>query len=141
MAKPSHILFFFFAKSPKNKHAKGCAILSHEKIIVALTRFGLSRTDAEIYLFLSNRGRQSAKDITEGLNLPKPTVYTSLKRLKKEGTIVITHERVKRFSARSFEEITNSQVETKLNEAESLRKCSKQILSIWYRIIEENSGY
>ena len=115
-------------------------MLRQEKIILALTRFGVSRVDVEIYLFLSKKGRQTAKDVAEGLNLPESTVYYSLRRLRDKGLIIIMHERIKRFKACSLESIMKTQVQNRLDQARNLRKDSTWISSMWSKIIGENSG-
>jgi sugar-specific transcriptional regulator TrmB len=111
--------------------------LSKEQIIIALTRLGLSRTDVEIYLYLAIKGRQRAKDIAEGLNIPKQMVYRSIKRLIEKGTISLIRECTTSFSAFPFESILKDREIEKINSAHSLEKNKAKILCIWASYIKE----
>jgi sugar-specific transcriptional regulator TrmB len=111
--------------------------LSKEQIITALTRLGLSRTDAEIYLYLSIKGHQSAKDIADGLDMAKQKIYRSVRRLMDKGTISLIHEHTTSFSAIPFEEILKAHQKKKLDVAYNLKKNKAKILCIWASYIKE----
>ncbi len=118
-------------------NCKGSVGLSKEQIITTLKGLGLLRTDAEIYLYLAIKGRQRAKDIAEGLNLPTHQIYNSLKRLRKQEIVTVSHEQVTTFSAEAFEKIMDSCVRIKLHEAEKMGERRKLILSNWRLMMAE----
>jgi sugar-specific transcriptional regulator TrmB len=100
---------------------------------------GLSRNDAEIYLFLTAKGRLRVGDIAKEFNFPKHQVYNSLKRLRKKGIVTASCEQVTTFSARSFEKIMDSCVRINLLEAEKMGNKREEILSIWRQIITKKN--
>jgi sugar-specific transcriptional regulator TrmB len=111
--------------------------VNYERFLITLSLFGLSRNDAEIYLYLTAKGRRRAGDIAEEFNFPRHQVYNSLKRLRKKGIVIVNCEQVTTFSAQSFEKIMDSCVRIKLLEAENMRKKREEILSNWRQIITE----
>ena len=113
--------------------------MKYERFIKTLSLLGFSRNDAEIYLYLTVKGRQRAGDIAEEFNLPKYQVYNNLKRLRKKGIVTTSSEHVTTFSAQSFEKIINSCIKIKLLEAEKMGKKRDEILSNWGQIITENN--
>jgi sugar-specific transcriptional regulator TrmB len=105
--------------------------VNYERFLKTLALLGLSRNDAEIYLYLIAKGRRRVRDITKEVNLPKHNVYNSLKRLGKKGIVTANCEQVTTFSAQSFEKIMDSCVRIKQHEAENMEKKRKEILSNW----------
>ncbi len=67
-------------------------MVSDEEIISKLKKFGLSETEAKVYLFLIKRGKSTAKDICNGLFIPDSKVYDVLKNLQKKGFIKIEED-------------------------------------------------
>jgi sugar-specific transcriptional regulator TrmB len=116
---------------------KGFARLSKEQIITTLTYLGLSKTESEIYLYLTVKGHRKAGDIAEELNLPKHQVYNSLKRLRKKGIVNASFEQVTTFSAQPFKKIIDSCIRKKLQEAENIGKKREEILSDWRLMMTE----
>jgi sugar-specific transcriptional regulator TrmB len=114
--------------------------VNHGKLLKTLTLLGLSKNDAEIYLYLIFKGRRRAGDIAEEFNFPRHQVYNSLKRLRKKGIVIVNCEQVTTFSAQSFEKIMGSCVRIKLLEAENIRKKREEILSNWRQIITEKGS-
>ena len=55
--------------------------MSLERVIKALIRLGLSRLDAEAYVYLANNGPRQAVNLAEALNVSKSRIYASLRNL------------------------------------------------------------
>jgi sugar-specific transcriptional regulator TrmB len=109
--------------------------MTHNQTIYALTILGLSRTDAEIYLSLSIKGRQKAKEIALGLDLPKWKVYRSLKRLRDKRIIDTSQDHALIFFACPFEGILKAQSRLKLENAKKLMKKRKKIIAAWTKLL------
>jgi len=75
--------------------------LSLERVIKALIGFGLTRVDAEVYVYLAKKGPQKAVDLAKALNINKQKIYASLKNLQTKG--LVSKDRTI-FSALPFEE-------------------------------------
>ena len=113
--------------------------MNYEKFLKTLLLLGFSRYEAEIYLYLTAKGRRRAVDIAEEFNLPKHQVYNNLKRLRKKGIVTASSEQVTTFSAQSFEKIINSCIKIRLLEVEKMGKKRGEILSNWRQMITENN--
>jgi sugar-specific transcriptional regulator TrmB len=112
--------------------------LNQELLAKTFTRFGLSKIDAEIYLFLSREGPQKGRNIGEVLNLYKQQLYRSLNRLQEKGMVSSTLERPARFSAVSLEKVLEFLIEAKKEQALALQESKEELLSRWQSMIRKN---
>ena len=112
--------------------------LSYEKVLTILSRIGLSTTDVNIYIFLTIRGQHNAKTIANGLNLPKSTVYKSLKRLKDKRAVTSVHDNSLLFDACSIEIILQDQVKNSSSKRKYLSNNREKILNLWKNIINDS---
>jgi sugar-specific transcriptional regulator TrmB len=53
--------------------------LSLEQALKTLKAFGLTETEAQIYVYLAKKGSHERKEITDALKLPKKQLSLSLK--------------------------------------------------------------
>jgi sugar-specific transcriptional regulator TrmB len=102
--------------------------LSLELIIKALIGLGLSRSDAEVYVYLAKKGPQKTVDLAEALNLSRKKIYSSLKNLQNKG--LVTKGRTM-FSALPFEEALELLIKTKKEQTEAMIKHKKELLVNW----------
>jgi len=100
--------------------------------------FGLSQTDAQIYVYLSTEGPAKARSIINGLTINERQVYRSLKRLQNKGITIANNERPFLFSAVPFEVVLDLLMEIKKEQAQALKESRKEVLSSWRKIVEEN---
>ena len=102
--------------------------MSLERVIKALVCLGLSRSDAEIYVYTAKKGPQTALDLTGALNYSKHQILTSLQTLtrkelvSKDGTI---------FSALPFEEALELLIRTEKEQAKSIEESRKELIVNW----------
>jgi hypothetical protein len=95
------------------------AKLSLEKVLNALIGLGLSRVDAEIYVYTAKNSSQKIIDLKQVLNYSKMHIARSLKNLiatgiiKKEGKV---------FFAMPFEEALELLIEHEKHKAQSLQE-------------------
>lgn len=94
-----------------------------------LEGFGLSRVDAEVYVYLAKKGPQKGKDLAITLKLPRKQLYSVLKSLQNKGFINANIRCPDLFSAVEFEQILNMIIEIKDEEAQAMRKNIKQLIA------------
>jgi sugar-specific transcriptional regulator TrmB len=98
--------------------------LSLEIIVEALIGLGLSRFDAEVYVFLAKRGSQTAAELADSLNTDRQKIYLSLKNLSNKG--LVTKNRVI-FSALPFEEALDLLIKLKKKKVLAIHESMKAI--------------
>jgi sugar-specific transcriptional regulator TrmB len=118
---------------------KGCDNLNQELLTKALTKLGLTETDAEIYLLLAKEGPQQGRSIARTLELYKQQLYRSLKRLQKKGVVYAILERPARFSAVSLEKVLDFLIEAKKEQALALQESREELLAGWRAVTKKES--
>lgn len=108
--------------------------MSQEKVLETLESLGLTKSDAQVYLFLGKRGPQKAKDISRALKMPRQTLYPSIKDLQSKGIIAATLEHPAKFSAVPFEKVLDLFVRAKTEEIQQIEADKKTLLSDWQSI-------
>ncbi len=111
--------------------------MTQQKVIRALVSFGLTQSDAKVYVFLAQRGPQKARDIAKPLKMPKQTLYLAIKSLLGKGMLVSSIEHPARFSAKPFEKVLRLFAEAKMEEARHIQQSKDEILADWNSISEE----
>jgi sugar-specific transcriptional regulator TrmB len=102
--------------------------MSLERIIKALINLGLSRSEADVYVFIAKKGSQKVIDLTRNLNYSKHKISTTLKTLttkelvSKDGTM---------FFALPFEEALELLINQEKEQAKSIEESKKQLLVSW----------
>jgi len=102
--------------------------LSLERIIKALVDLGLSRSDAEVYVYLANKGPQKVVDLARALNITKQKMYTSLKNLQTKG--LVSKDRTI-FSALPFEEALDLLIKMEKEQAQAMHESKEELLASW----------
>lgn len=103
-----------------------------------LVRLGLTKTNAQVYVFLAQAGPQKARDIASALRMYKRQLYRSLKKLQYKGIVSATLERPAQFSAVSFEKVLDIFAKAKVEEAQRIEQNKEEILSKWQSMIMED---
>ena len=102
--------------------------MSIERIIDALTEIGLTRTQAEVYVYLAKKGPKTIKYLTRILLYSKKQIEQSLKGLKSHG--LVTRNQVM-FCALPFEEALTLLIETKKEQSNLIEDRKKELLTSW----------
>jgi sugar-specific transcriptional regulator TrmB len=102
--------------------------LSLELIIKALVGLGLSRSDAELYVYLAKKGPQKTVDLAKALIYNKRKIYSSLRNLQTKGLVT---KDCTLFSALPFEEALELLIKTKKEQTEAMIKHKKELLVNW----------
>ena len=114
--------------------------MSLERVLIALTRLGLSQREAEIYVHLAAKGPQEARNIAENLRLNRQQLDSSLEGLQKRKIVIPTLEYSTRFSALPFEKTMALLMKAKIEEAQKIEQNKEDILSEWHSLISGNSA-
>jgi len=108
--------------------------LSQEKVLETLRSLGLTKTDAQIYVFLGRKGPQKAMEISKSLKMPRQTLYLAIKNLKSKGIVTQTLEHPAKFSALPFEKVLDLFVKAKTDEVQRIEQERKSLLLDWQSI-------
>ena len=103
-------------------------ILSLELIIKALVGLGLSRSDAELYVYLAKKGPQKTVDLAKALTYNKREIYSSLRNLQTKDLVTKDHTL---FSALPFEEALELLISKEKEKAQAVHKSKDEILVSW----------
>jgi len=108
-----------------------------------LQNLGFKQTEAQVYLLLTTTGPQKAKNIALALHMHKQQLYWTLKKLESRGIVNVSNESPAFFSVVFIEEIVDSMINAKKEQALTLQETKDTLLYSW-RVItkkENNSNY
>jgi sugar-specific transcriptional regulator TrmB len=108
-------------------------------VLKALVSLGLSKTEAEVYVYLAQNDPQKARDIAEALRIYKRQLYRTLKNLQSKGMVSASQERPALFSAVSFDKVLDLFIKVNREEAQRIEENKEQILLMWRSKILGNS--
>jgi sugar-specific transcriptional regulator TrmB len=109
-----------------------------ERLLVAETTikkmlkdFGLTDTESEVYLFLSKNGVSKGTQIAKQTKKDKAQIYHALKGLVVKGLAESTLESPVRYTAIAFENIVESAIKAKQEEAVKIQNTKQELLNYW----------
>jgi sugar-specific transcriptional regulator TrmB len=108
--------------------------LSLERVLKTLEGFGLSRTDAEVYVYLAKKGSKKGRELASALKITKQQLYPCLKNLKNRGIVTVSLERPALFSAVAFEKVVELLIKIKVQQAKAIKETKKELLASWRSI-------
>ncbi len=105
-----------------------------ERVLKTLECFGLSRTDAEVYVHLAKKGPKNGPELAKILQVTKQQLYPSLKNLKNKGVVISSPERPALFSAVTFEKVLELIITIKVEQAKAIKETKKELMDSWKSI-------
>ena len=114
--------------------------MNQERVYRTLASFGLTRTDAKVYIYLAKKGPRKGKDLCNSLNMQKQQLYPCLKNLQSRGVVTATCKRPVLFSALPFEKVLDLFMKVSIEEAEHLMQNKEELLSAWRVMEPKNLG-
>jgi sugar-specific transcriptional regulator TrmB len=105
--------------------------VSKEDLLKVLKDFGLTDTEAEIYLFLARHESLKGTEIARLIKKDKAQVYHILKSLQAKGLVESTLEAPVRFIPVPFERIVESTIKSKKDEAAQIERDKDDLLKYW----------
>ena len=97
-------------------------------MIKALVSLGLSRVDAEVYVYVAKKGSQSVMDLNNALNYSKNQIYASLRTLIEQDLI---NKEDSTYLAISFEEALELLIRRNREDEKLLEENKKELLVNW----------
>jgi sugar-specific transcriptional regulator TrmB len=110
--------------------------MSYKRVIKTLRSLGLSKTDANVYVYLATEGPQGAKNIGDALKLREQILHQSLENLQGKGVVSSKLEQSALFSALPFDKALELLVKAHLKEAQNIERDKTEILSKWKTLTE-----
>jgi sugar-specific transcriptional regulator TrmB len=108
--------------------------LSLERVLKTLEGFGLSRTDAEVYVYLAKKGSKKGRELADALQITKQQLYPALTNLKNKGIVTVSHERPALFSAVAFDKVLELLITIKVEQVKAFEETKKQLMDNWRSI-------
>jgi len=102
--------------------------MSLERVTKTLVGLGLSRVEAEVYVYIAKKGPQKAVSIAHALSINKSTVYDNLKNLQTKE--LVTKDNAI-YSALPFEEALELLIEREKKQANHIQESTKELVAAW----------
>jgi sugar-specific transcriptional regulator TrmB len=111
-----------------------------ERVLDTLVSLGLTRLDAEVYVFLAKKGPHKATDIISALGIYRQQFYNSLRSLKAKGIVNASPERSILYSAISIERVLDEFMKAKMEQTKALQASREELLSTWRSMVKKDSA-
>jgi sugar-specific transcriptional regulator TrmB len=105
--------------------------MSKKAVFQVLKNLGVTSTESEIYFLLAGQGALKGTEIAKLLKKDKAQVYHILKRLLTKGLVEVTLEAPVRYVPVSLENVIESVIRIKKDEANQIEKNKKDLLNYW----------
>ena len=112
--------------------------LSLERVLRTLEGFGLTRVDAEVYVYLAKKGSQKGTDIADALKIRKQQLYSILKSLQDKGVVTASLEHPALFSAVAFEKALDLLLEANMEQAKAIKETKEELLLSWRSMTKQD---
>ena len=110
---------------------EGSEIMSLERVLRALKEFGISETEANVYVYLAKKGSKSSVELAKALKMPAQKLNSTLQNLEKKGLLMSTSSHSAVFSALSFEKVLECLVHMKVQKAKEINEKKIELLALW----------
>jgi sugar-specific transcriptional regulator TrmB len=114
--------------------------MSLERMLDTLVSLGLTRTEAQAYVFLAKKSPQTGKELANALKITKPQLYRSLRRLRAKGMVNASPQRPAQYSVVSLEKVLELYAEAMMEQAKALQASRKELLTAWRSAIGKDSA-
>jgi len=102
-----------------------------EAICSSLSKFGLSKNEVRVYVYLAKFGEQKAHKISRSLSLHRTETYKILRRLEEKSLVYRILEKPIRFAAVSIDRALENLIQEKKQKVIRLEEEKDKILSNW----------
>ncbi len=113
--------------------------MSKERIIKALNGLGLTKDDADVYLFLATQGPHKIREIAFALNLLEGTIDRALKDVQSLSIVKASIDNPLEFVAVPFEDVIDLFIEVKKEQTKTMQEQKEELLANWKTMIKKNS--
>ncbi len=96
-----------------------------------LENLGITRTDAEVYVFLAKKGPKREEDLSSAFKITEQQLYSTLSNLQSKGIVTATVEQSALFSAVAFENVLALYVKANIEQAYAIQEAKEELLASW----------
>jgi sugar-specific transcriptional regulator TrmB len=97
----------------------------------SFSRFGLSKNEAKVYVYLAKFGEQKAHKVSRSLSLHRTETYKILKRLEEKGLAIRILEKPIKFAAVPVDRALENLIQEKKQRVMHLEEEKRKVLSSW----------
>ena len=112
--------------------------MSLERILRLLQDLGLSKDEAEVYIYLAKKGPQTIKTLEECLKKSKNDIKKILKGLEEKQLTTKKSKRSTFFMAIPFEKLLTNYTKIRFNQAKRIEQTRLSFLADWEDTIRES---
>ena len=105
-----------------------------EKLKIELSKFGLTRNQFRVYLFLEKYGPNTARQVSSTLKMPRTETYYLLSSLQNSGIVYASFQKPLKFSALSLDKAMAVLINAEKERIKGLESQEKELVSIWNTI-------
>jgi len=116
----------------------GCEKLSLERVLTLLQDLGLSRDEAEVYVYLAKKGPQTIDTLKDNLKKNKGEIVKALIGLEGKQITTRKSKRSTFFLVISFEKLLTNYAKIKFNQVKSIEQKRLSMLIDWEDAVKES---
>ncbi len=105
-----------------------------ENFFKRLEKFGLTKNQSKVYLYLSKNGPHSANELTKLLKLPRTETYHLLTLLQNKGIVLGKFGKPNKFDSLPFEKTISILVNNEKIRITELAKQGDELINLWEKI-------
>jgi sugar-specific transcriptional regulator TrmB len=113
--------------------------LSLDRVLKSLVRLGISKRDAEIYIYLAKEGPKKASELANTLEISRQKLYLNLKKLIEKQIVTTSDNKPSIFSAIAFEEAIDLLVQIKKEQSAAILETKEELISNWKSVDWKNN--
>jgi len=100
-------------------------------VLKALEEFGISKSDANLYIYLAKKGPKKASELGKTLRISKQQLYPALRNLESRGLVIASPDRPSKFSALPFEKVLECLIHLKKEKFKEIQNKKVELLTLW----------
>ncbi len=106
-------------------------------MIKILRKFGFSKVDADVYIYLAKKGPRRVIDLSIALKLTDTKLDFVLENLQSKGLVTASFEKSELFSALPFELILDQLVKSHIQRGLAITENREEFLARWRSSIQK----
>ena len=106
-------------------------------MIKILRKFGFSKADADVYIYLAKKGPRREIDLSKALKLTDSKLGFILENLQGKGLVTATFEQSEFFSAMPFEAVLDQLVKSHIQRGYAIIENREEFLARWRSSIQK----
>lgn len=108
--------------------------LGIERITEDLVKFGLTKSQAKVFIYLGKYGSKTSPEVCKDLKLPRTETYHILNVLTNRGIVITEFSHPTKFSAINMEKAIKIMVNTEQEKISMLAQKEREIIQLWEKI-------